>query len=379
MAYVRIVACSLLLGITACGSSTGGGGGCPPDAGQCGLGGGNTGGFGNTGNTGNTGGFGNTGNTGGFGNTGNTGNTGGFGNTGNTGGFGNTGNTGGFGNSGGSGGSGGGTFNPNLGRACATQAECGTGLSCITANSGAFDGEGPAKGYCTVDCTNDDTICSAIDSGAICLAMNSGDAYCFEGCSFGPDTLTAFDPNKCHGRQEVACAPVDEFGTAACLPTCNSNADCGGTLKCSPETGSCSTTTPTGLALGQTCVQPPTGGVDPCKGNCTGFQDSSGSVSFYMCTENCTLGAAPSCGWTGPGTGPAPAACLYVSTIILDNGGAGIGDRGSCGNLCDCNAQCNSNLVCNAWTGPNAQATKDFFQRNGYCGEGGGSGITTCN
>jgi hypothetical protein len=250
----------------------------------------------------------------------------------------------------------------------------------VKADSGSFDGEGPAKGYCSTDCTNDDTICAQFQAtGAApvqCLAFESGQSWCFEGCTFGPDGLTQFDPNKCHGRQEVACAPLDEVGTAACLPQCNSDTDCGGGLTCNPRTGSCGTTaltcsvTPC-LSLGSPCVQDIDGGTNQCKGQCIGFVHQSGQDPFtYMCAENCTLGAAPSCGWTGPGTGPSPAACLFVSTIILDNGGAGIGDRGSCGQLCDDNCDCsNPDLVCNAWTGAAAQSNKDFFQRNGYCSD----------
>jgi hypothetical protein len=357
------VLCSLgVLLVGACSSGAGGGVSCP-DAGPC-----------NTGATGNTGGFGMTGGTGGVLVSGGTGggNTGGIGNS-SAGGVGNSG--GGGGNTGGSGnggGSGGGTPNPNLGKACASSSECGTGLSCISASSAAFDGAGPAKGLCTADCTSDENLCAGIAANAVCVDYN-GAAYCLEGCSFGPSSQPDFSATKCHGRHEVACAPLfdtaGQFSVAACVPQCNSDADCGG-LECHAKTGLCSSVSPTGQSLGEPCTVPDAG-VDSCKGNCTNFTHSSnGQVFLSMCTEGCTLGATPSCGWTGPGTGPAPAACLFVSKTIQDNGGASFGDQGSCGLLCNCNSDCKTPLlVCRPWTGPGAETNKSFFLKNGYCSD----------
>ncbi|RPI58837.1 MAG: hypothetical protein EHM50_10080 [Lysobacterales bacterium] len=156
---------------------------------------------------------------------------------------------------------------------------------------------------------------------------------------------------------------------SACLPQCNSNQDCGGGLYCDPSDGSCKTTSTTGKPVGATCTQNLDAGVDDCKGDCIGFvHDSSGSPFTYMCAEKCTLGASPSCGWDGPGTGsPAPAACLFVSTVILDNGGSGVGDVGSCGQLCNCNSDClNSALVCESFG--NVQA-ESFYQKKGFCSD----------
>jgi len=280
----------------------------------------------------------------------------------------------------------GGAINMGLGRACAVDAECGQGLQCIRPNSGAFDGEGPAKGYCTTSCIDDST-CAQIKPGANCHELAFGKGFCFEGCQFGPNSLTAFDPKKCHGRQEVACTPVYDASGALmqgeCAPRCNAHTDCGFGLKCSPRTGFCTTVLPTGKDLGESCTVAGDSGVETCKGNCVEFE--SGATTFGACAQGCTMGAQPSCGWGGPGTGPAPATCLFTESVIVDKGGPGLGDYGLCGLLCDCNSQCKtSGFVCHAWEGPNAIDLKYYFGRSGYCSpsvepDGGiDPGISTC-
>lgn len=281
--------------------------------------------------------------------------------------------TGNVGATGGTGATGGSTAQTALGRACATDAECGPdGLTCEQASDTNFDGEGPAKGYCTIACT-DDTTCAPFSGAdpAVCAPFVNGQAFCFEGCTFGPSGNNAFILTKCHGRTEVACTPMDDpFTKAACLPQCNADADCGGGgLTCNAKTGQCGTTVLTGLPLGSTCVQDLEGGTDACKGRCGGLVHSgSGTVFTYMCFESCTTSAQTACGWT-VGSGPAAAACLFTSTVIIDNGGSGAGDAGSCGQLCNTNCDClNAQLVCEAWSGA-AAPNKDFFQKEGYCSD----------
>jgi hypothetical protein len=170
----------------------------------------------------------------------------------------------------------------------------------------------------------------------------------------------------------------------SCLPQCNSNQDCGSGLYCDPSDGLCRTTPATGKAIGATCTQNLDASTDECKGDCIGYVHNAGSAPFtYMCSENCTMGALPACGWDGPSSGaPAPATCLFSSTVILSLGGPGFGDLGSCGQLCDCNSGCsNPAMVCEPFG--NA-ATESFFQRKGYCtdpllDDGGLSpGIVSC-
>jgi hypothetical protein len=263
-----------------------------------------------------------------------------------------------------------------LGRACTTDSDCGAYLFCATASSGTFLGEGPARGYCTRDCAADPELCAPFQvfngPAPTCVEMGDGKSYCFEGCRFGPRSLTGFDPDKCHGRAEVACSPVfDEFGFAqsACLPQCNSNADCGAGLVCNAQKGTCSTQAPAGDAIGSLCDKDPEGGTNTCQGECTSFVHEGAQVPFTaMCTESCTVGASPACGWSG--NGPAPAACLFASTIVSNHGGPGIGDLGSCDQLCDDNCDCsNPALVCTAWTGDDADENEALFQQKGFCAD----------
>jgi hypothetical protein len=247
----------------------------------------------------------------------------------------------------------------------------------VTVDSGVFDGEGPAKGYCTVKCTYLAGICEMFSMTgqppAQCVYFD-GQGYCLEGCEIGPPGLTQFDPNKCHGRTEVACAPINltdiGYVGSACFPQCNTDADCGGGLSCNPKTGLCSNTVSTGLPLGSECSS-------PCAGKCATLFTSADEPFTTICTEQCTFGASPTCGWAGPGTGPAPAACLYPA-FTSAFGETGFGDLGHCGQLCDCNQDCSSaSLTCVPWTGPGADANEAFFQRKGYCGDPKAEGAGT--
>jgi hypothetical protein len=372
----------------ACSGGGGGGGGLPDGGGAVGGSGnfGNFGGAGNVAGAGAAGGFGGTG-AGGFGGTG----AGGFGGTG-AGGFGGTG-AGGFGGTGaggtgaggfggtGAGGSGGtgGITNFNLGTACSSNAQCGAGLYCLLPSSKDLDGKGAPKGLCTADCSSSATVCDAFGNNTICLEYPNQKSICIEGCNFGPTTLTQFSPNKCRGRQELACAPFfdaqSNFIGAGCVTNCNANSDCGPGLYCDPSDGACTSTPPTGLPLGSSCTQPSPGGNDACKGNCTSLQGTGSQTT--VCTEVCTMGAVPQCGWSGPGT-TADAFCLYSATVISQNGGPGVGDRGSCGQLCDCNSQCaNPSMVCSAFAGTPASDLENLTSRKGYCTLDG-PGITSC-
>lgn len=308
------------------------------------------------------------------------------------------------GGTGGTGGTGGSTQS-KVGAKCTKDAECGTGLTCVLASSTSFDGEGPAKGYCSADCSTDPSVCGQFGSNVACLNFENQKAWCVEGCTFGPADGQNFDPKKCHGRSDVACSPLlsNELkgdctapnfdcpkGEAcgndnkchtlipACMPRCATDAECGTGLHCNPGTGLCSATAPTGKDLGEACTSDPDAGTDDCKGTCLNFGDP-----LKACGAACTLGSNPSCGWNGQGA--APSACIYLSSIVSDNGG-GIGDLGFCIQFCDCNADCkNPGLICHDF-GNDTSGTniKNFTKRKGACfgpktPDGGTDpGITSC-
>jgi hypothetical protein len=293
---------------------------------------------------------------------------------------------------GGIGGADGAVGSARLGAACTSDADC-EDLTCITASSSALRGEGPAKGLCTTSCASDVEICRRFGPKAVCVDFGSDVSparYCVEGCSFGP-MGSAPNPNKCHGREEMACAPLlrstgllcstdtscalpDHFcgggqcidASPVCLPQCNADTDClAAGLFCNPETGLCRATPSTGLSLGEVCTPPPAGGTNPCRGNCTRVLSSVGTPGENACTESCTIGAERSCGWAGPASGaPAPALCVFSIPIVDQLGGSGAGDRGSCAQLCNCNSDCvHPSFVCLPLPGDLLIAT----QRQGYC------------
>lgn len=296
-----------------------------------------------------------------------------------------SGGTGGAGATGGSGGTGGGAT--KLGAKCTKDAECGAGLTCLLATGTEMDGEGPAKGLCTTECSADPSVCGQFAANAVCLNFESGKGYCLEGCTFGGNAAQngSLDQKKCHGRPEVACTGLlsSTAGTdcgppnydcpkgeacatdnkchpviPACVPRCNADADCGTGLKCNADTGLCTAGAISGKEVGEACT-PSDGGNDECKGRCLNFGDD-----LRICSAACTLGSQANCGWTG--TGPAPAFCLFGSSAGGDQ--SDWGDQGFCADLCNCNSDCASGLVCiDFGTSAAAQSNKNFLKAQGYC------------
>ncbi|HEY6557131.1 MAG TPA: hypothetical protein VI072_07650 [Polyangiaceae bacterium] len=317
----------------------------------------------------------------------------------------------GNGGRGGRGGSDGGNLDTNLARSCTTDNDCGEGLRCVTAESGEFGGVGPAGGYCTADCsdpeTGGDEFCESFAPGALCLNFGTDAApapYCVLPCEFG-------QTEKCHRRPDLTCGPL--FGGTdipclenadgdpecerghvcidgeclliipACLPQCGADSDCGPGLFCDPLTGFCSSTREPGKSVGEACTpaDEEAGTEDDCRGVCISLVDEEVVLTSW-CTEFCTYGGVPGCGWGGPTSpGRAEAGCLFPLSIIEDNGGAGVGDQGLCNRLCDCNRDCgHSDMVCLSLP----SSLRNRYRRAGYCtprfGADGGTipGITTC-
>ncbi|HVZ35775.1 MAG TPA: hypothetical protein VG963_25285, partial [Polyangiaceae bacterium] len=141
---------------------------------------------------------------------------------------------------------------PYIGRSCKADADCGKGLTCFTAAGNDVFGGGAAGGYCTLNCNDTDSVCTAIDPQSACVGTGVGQAICLRTC-LSQDPTSASE-NKCLGRVDVVCkSPAALMQTQYtglrmtgwCFPQCNSDEDCPG-RHCNLGTGVCSDTAPTG-------------------------------------------------------------------------------------------------------------------------------------
>jgi hypothetical protein len=233
--------------------------------------------------------------------------------------------------------------------------ECESDGSCEYMNclDSLHPGGGAPHGMCSFDCAADATICSVVP-GSSCQKLG-GSAYCVASCTQGPDGTAVFDPTKCGGREDMACAPLFD-GTFGCLPNCNGDFDCPNGTVCNPKNGLCQVGAVAGADTGTPC-----GDGTACKGECL--------ADTGICGDRCTVGALPSCGWSGPGAGPAPAICANLPGPKL-----AFGDLAHCTKLCDCDDDCAPSLGCAPFVDPNVVGSTG---RAGYCAPGGPQ--TPCN
>ncbi|HEX4473743.1 MAG TPA: hypothetical protein VH142_01625 [Polyangiaceae bacterium] len=233
------------------------------------------------------------------------------------------------------GGSGGATSSSSspIGKSCLVDSDCLAGLTCVTTASDALGGGGPPGGFCSLDCSAEDS-CAQYDQGSICLQTSDTAAYCFESCTIGSS-----DANKCHARSDMACnQPLDSTGAPAsgpgyCSPTCRGDFDCKG-RKCDLSSGLCvDTTAGTGkLPIGSKCT--PGATVDQCTGACIQFLGVDGGSTLPICTGVCSLGQL-GCDQDPNSTAAPDSACDIPVTDT-----ATTGDSGFCAQLCDCDSQC---------------------------------------
>jgi hypothetical protein len=238
-----------------------------------------------------------------------------------------------------------GAGNVFLGRSCQRDLDCGKGLVCLLPDSQTLGGEGAPGGYCTRNCAAAPASCVELAPNAACHEFGTALAssrYCVLGCEFG-SSLAA---EKCQGRRDVACTVVsDGAGSAgACLPRCSSDKDCCGNsgsckTTCDPATGLCFYGQRKGLSIGSACSL---GQQDLCRGFCTTLYGSDGSSTAHVCSEDCTGGDYPACGWAGPSSGPAGALCSSAVPGAAAGSSAAAGDAGYCVALCDCDRDCAS-------------------------------------
>jgi hypothetical protein len=234
------------------------------------------------------------------------------------------------------------TSNGILGTVCAVDGDCGTGLTCITAGSAKFGGGGPSQGLCTAACATS-ADCDPLETGAGCVDMGTVATpakYCLESCAQGdPLDITT----KCQGRVDFACTdlavpPTDPKATAVpnpfCTPRCRMDDECGTGLFCSPRTGLCSKTKPTGDPAGTPCDGTAT--TNNCAGICVRF-----STTSAFCADVCS-GELP-CGY-GSGTTPGGLCAGAFSTTF------GALDEGFCESNCTCSGECKFPTdICRGW------------------------------
>jgi hypothetical protein len=246
---------------------------------------------------------------------------------------------------GGTGGSGGSVGGTNLGAKCTADADCGAGFTCIK-SSDNLSGDpaspgGIGNGLCTIDCTTDPMACGP--TGGVCVAIDIGadgasvsKAACFESCAIGPNPPAA-PVAKCHGRQDVACEPVNQAETLfACIPICVTDADCGGTRKCEASSGLCVDTPMAGKTVGSGCTVTRGMSNNECAGGlCLPIEaiPDGGTTTPGVCTALCRLGTQEACGYriTGIDAGPPMGACV----LPWGDTGYNTGDLGLCLQLCD--------------------------------------------
>jgi len=242
-----------------------------------------------------------------------------------------------------------------LGAACKNDAECSNDLTCVKAEGGAIEGGGPPHGLCTKPCESD-SVCEALDAQSSCepLGALGSTRYCLERCQPGPRSLSYFDPEKCHGRPELACSALGKSAArSVCKPQCNSDGDCESGFFCHPRDGLCRSTPAAGLPVGSRCNVS-----SDCQGHCITVGGSQ------TCSDWCTEGARNAC--NNSYTGPFDQLCLLVFTTLAARGGPGIGDQNACVELCDVDADCgNPGVRCAPFAlGQYAQRTG----RKGMCG-----------
>jgi hypothetical protein len=266
----------------------------------------------------------------------------------------------------------------NIGAECEADADCGSGLLCITPNSTIFGSGGPAGGLCSRVCE----VAEDCGANAYCVPFeeDATSGYCIEACQTG----SAGEP-KCHQRSNlacgllalvptsVACSSIADCGgdqlcdidastcgdiIPGCVPTCSGDFDCEAGQYCSFSSGLCTAGTRSGLDIGELCD--PSASTDPCSGFCSA---TNAAGTEGICSALCTLSPTlRGCGWNGEGG--AEAACLF-GTALSPAGEAGVGDIGLCGALCDCNDDCHAaNDRCMDETGGDVLS---LFGRNGYC------------
>lgn len=229
---------------------------------------------------------------------------------------------------------------PDLGKACASAADCTGGTTCLLATGKVIlAAEGPANGYCSKSCTLD----SDCAGSGICLNVSdtgvAAIGYCFQTCTFGGTAGSA----KCHGRTDVGCLTIDSSTnptTDVCYPVCSQDSDCPTGRKCDVADSLCGDTAAPGDSLGTHCATDADSGTSNCAGGCLPVGSSAGGTATVanFCTMLCVVGNLNACNWAGAGasltSGGVHGVCALASST------AQVGDVGFCSQECDTAADC---------------------------------------
>ncbi|HYQ02820.1 MAG TPA: hypothetical protein VER96_29315 [Polyangiaceae bacterium] len=243
-------------------------------------------------------------------------------------------------------GGGGSSGNQMLGAECTNNADCGTGLICITASSTLLGDGGPSNGMCTMACTPGGTECSALKVGAECANFSltsTPQGYCLDACEPGaPVDLSS----KCWGRLDFMCVDLGSTQSAPfCVPHCRSDAECGSGLYCDKSSvlGLCTKTKPVGDPAGTACA--PDAATNTCTGVCIPTSPVGTSPMTGVCGELCAVGSE--CLY-GSGANPAPGG--LCAGILSDD--SGLLDLGYCLSNCSCSSDCSTlpGTLCRKWS-----------------------------
>jgi hypothetical protein len=217
---------------------------------------------------------------------------------------------------------------------CVSDAQCehlGEGAICREAETG------PTEGYCTVPC-DDRTPCDAFGRYHHCLTLaDESQSYCVPQCRNGADCVR--DSWTC----DPQAGPTGDDGV--CVSVCETDAECGGTAVCNPESSRCEAPPVdlTGAAHGEPCAGPtdctsgfcvtegtaaqPSGWVGGmCVGICR-VPDGFNSTNFY---EGDTL----------------PRGGCVEGAVCIPGAQMAAGDLGTCYRECTSTADCRPGYGC---------------------------------
>jgi hypothetical protein len=256
-----------------------------------------------------------------------------------------------------------------VGARCESDADCGSGGTCLLADSNSYLGAGgPAGGYCTFSCTitNEDPYaddCATHDAESLCGPFGpAGAMICVRAClSLDPDPGEA----KCLNRPDLMCLSQAASGGVPfngmrelgyCKPQCGSDAECPAGRFCHTQAGICTTAQVQASPVGASC------NLDTdCNGRAC---EDRNDENVGTCTGPCVLGSLSGCGF-GHDASPRDIACLQPA-VAAGRFSEGAGDTGLCRELCDVAEDCER--FADGWVCSEINAgAQDFFGRPGAC------------